>query len=560
MTLTSTSPSQLTKFNPAEDGGCNLRWYFNSVLKQKEPEKEAQKTGTQAHAQLEHWGKTGEDVLGVVAKAIALHVPPPNPTHFYEWGFHDRPKYEGKNYFPPEQSLLRIACVPLIGFIDRIVPPGEDGIAEVIDYKTTKNFKWVKPGEVLFKTTQMASYAAWVTRKFPDLSGVRLTHVYGLVSDRKTFDPEGAKKSSIVVSLDEIKSREVELESLVTQMDEVGRAKKAEEVKPNLGACGDFGGCPFQSTCWAYKQTKPIERIRMGLREKVRGMNGVTAVPPPVDSAPKAEAPRRLTIQDESTTPDVKPLEQGAAYLLPGGILGVFNCMTTGKNSFVPASGGTPILLDRTVPVQKLDVKLPEPAKTVEAPKVEAKVETPKADAPPRPKFGMKLTMKKPESAPETPKVEAKPAPAKVEAPKVEAKTEPVAEPAKEEVPAEAPKKRGRPKKTEQGETEAETASGIQLFVNCIPNRPYKLIDGYVWETVKMMQEEFNVEDIRSAPDSVQNLAFGRWRGVLATVIKQCPPEAGAYVAFSKGSEIMEISVEALSGLCLKNGILVRGL
>jgi hypothetical protein len=261
----------------------------------------------------------------------------------------------------------------------------------------------------------------------------------------------------------------------------------------------------------------------MGLLDKVK-KNGVAPAPPVPTEAPNTAARKMPPIEDEA--PSAPALEQGATYLLPTGVLAVFNAGTMGKNSFSPVVGGAPILLEKNAEVRKIEM----PA----APKAEVA-----AEAPTKPKFGLKLSLKKPEPVAEA----AAPEEAKAE-PVVETKSEE----APVEVPAEAPKKRGRPKKTEQTATEEKT-EGIQLYVNAIPPGPFETLDGYVAELTGALQELHNVPDIRFPPNGEHPLAYGKWKGALASAVRAAPPGAGSYVVFTKGNEIWEVAAEALAPL-----------
>jgi hypothetical protein len=91
----------------------------------------------------------------------------------------------------------------------------------------------------------------------------------------------------------------------------------------------------------------------------------------------------------------------------------------------------------------------------------------------------------------------------------------------------------------------AAVSHGFYLFVNAVPNAPFIDLAAYVNDAVEQIREQFGVPDIRVAPDD-SNLAFAKWRGVLAGVVRAEPPPPGTYVAFTKGSEFTEVVVEAL--------------
>ena len=101
------------------------------------------------------------------------------------------------------------------------------------------------------------------------------------------------------------------------------------------------------------------------------------------------------------------------------------------------------------------------------------------------------------------------------------------------------------------------TSSGISLYINCIPSMPErKYLDAYVDRLTVKMCETFEVPDIRLGKQG-SALAYGGWRGVLASAVRAEPPPPGAYVIFSRDSEIMATVAEALIPLSTS---VVRGI
>lgn len=117
----------------------------------------------------------------------------------------------------------------------------------------------------------------------------------------------------------------------------------------------------------------------------------------------------------------------------------------------------------------------------------------------------------------------------------------------------EAPKKRGRPKKSEtpianDTPRSAPTAEGLELFVDCIPTGQFADLSAYVESLCERLATTEDVVDIRCAPnDSV--FAFGKWKGYLAALAKKEPPPAGTYVIMSR-DERAQVVAEALKAQC----------
>lgn len=105
--------------------------------------------------------------------------------------------------------------------------------------------------------------------------------------------------------------------------------------------------------------------------------------------------------------------------------------------------------------------------------------------------------------------------------------------------------------------TLAAETKGIRLFINAVPNGGFETLDGYIREALFEMEKQFGVPDIRCAPDANSPLAYAKWKGVLAALVKAKPPAPGDYVVFTRGNEFAEVVAEALGSLKLLS--IVRG-
>src|SRR5258708_3501232 len=61
------SVSQIETFDPITPFGCNRRWWFKYVAHMPDPGSAATGLGTQVHAEIERYLKTGENCLGKIA-------------------------------------------------------------------------------------------------------------------------------------------------------------------------------------------------------------------------------------------------------------------------------------------------------------------------------------------------------------------------------------------------------------------------------------------------------------------------------------------------------------
>jgi len=553
------SVSQINSFNPAEDGGCNLRWYYVKVMGRKEPQKSFNELGTLIHAQLKHYLTTGEDVLGKMAAAGRKFLPPavdplaPDDTHLkVEWGLNNKPQpidAQGKplNYFPAHESFVRAAGIPLIGFIDvvepralHVLPDGstvdEPGTIEVIDHKSSSNVeKWSKPGEKLIETTQMPGYGVFALKRYPWAKKIRLSHInYSTDEKRAPF----AKKESAIFSVETISERWEKVVEPIAEKMKVVSLLKEEEVEGNLGSCEAYGGCPHKSYCHTRKQQSPLKRVQMGLLKNKVASNAAPAPaavvatngasntpwiqPPPqigaAPAAPVAPEKKRLVMTEVPSAGATLPVQNavgGQTYITAAGAkVNLSGEAGPGWRVFTPAEGGPPAVIAST---EMLTLFVPPP--------------------PPAP-----VVVREPD---------APPAPAPLSAQVQVAPTKKRGRPSKEEVAARAASAGTAPAAATQ---EAEYA----LFINAIPNGEFIDLGIYTNELVAEMREEYKVSDIRCAPaDSA--IAYRKFEGVLASLVRDEPPTPGTYVAFTRGNPFVEIVAEALGALCAP-GQLVRGI
>lgn len=493
--LVYTSPSAIAKFDPSVEGGCPTRWWLRYVKGEKEPQTIDQKDGVEGHSQLEFYGRTGDDVLGPIARAGKHLIHPPAPDAMLE--------------VPLEK--LTADGLKVIGYVDRINLSGkyvdhigrllpEENTPEVIDYKFISDLKWAKRGPELL-TTQMVAYAEELRIKNPDARGFRLSHIY--------FQKRGKRvafKSTEVFTTGQIGSSwRIRGDAVVRQMRGVV-GLDFEKVPRQFSSCSTFGGCPFRKVC----HKSPLAQLRasvttkgnvMGLLAKVKAITAGS--PPPAvaqgnGASPSVVAPslpppasgRKMEIQDVgvSGTPERRS-DVPSAF----GTLGIAKCEL----------GGTYIV--------KEDGTRGEYTGSSK-------------------EFGFFQLASGALRLPLTAKVNPLPPPAPVALPPVEtaAQEKPKRSRAKSETPGAIPEK------------------GIRLFLNCIPSGSYESIDPYVNGAAKELGEQFQMDDIRFATDNDHPLAFGRWKGALSVLVRSKLPADGSYVAFTMGSELVQVVTEAI--------------
>lgn len=87
---------------------------------------------------------------------------------------------------------------------------------------------------------------------------------------------------------------------------------------------------------------------------------------------------------------------------------------------------------------------------------------------------------------------------------------------------------------------------GFDLYLDCVPDGvTTKRLDDYVAGLCREVEKVMGVTDVRVAGKD-SPLAYGGWRGWLASVARESPPPAGAY-AVSSSSELALVVFEALA-------------
>lgn len=223
---------------------CERSWWFSRVMRLARKTTKGQATGTEGHAQLEHYLKTGEDVLGPVAAAGKHLLPEPGEGLLVE--------------LPLDAPALTAAGVPFKGFIDLLnLRHSYDGLVRITDHKFTSDIdKWAAKPDDLATTRhehgiQMIGYARYVSTRWQWAERLELEHIY--------FQTKGAKRAeSRVVSVPagDFRDEWKRVENLATQMKDVARARALDDVHPNWRACDKYGGCSYRLQCLSHEAKK----------------------------------------------------------------------------------------------------------------------------------------------------------------------------------------------------------------------------------------------------------------------------------------------------------------
>lgn len=254
------SVSAVATASEDQDGGCLRKWWFDKVGRlPKPPPTKGQEVGTLVHAEIEHYLRTGEDVLGAIARPGKHFLPEPmHPGLGVELGIGvGKPEIQGG----PARLLPDLTVeldtgqtVPFVGYIDALNNTGAwidtegtrhaGGPVEIIDWKTSKNVtRYMKAGSALARTIQMVGYARYVMGRFK-VDEARVSHV--------TFATEGPKKAvktTAVLTRLTVDGRWYSVARTVSDMARAARETDPSKVAPNYTACGAFGGCPYRDAC-----------------------------------------------------------------------------------------------------------------------------------------------------------------------------------------------------------------------------------------------------------------------------------------------------------------------
>lgn len=234
---------------------CPRRWYERYILDKKEPTSKAMARGTAVHKHLEDYLLQGlipdDSIEGKIAKAGLQHLPEP----------------QGK--FKVELSLEHIPLdstpVPFKGFIDLLI--GSD-IPEVLDHKTTSNFKYALTSEQLGEDTQLIIYAKHVLAHC-DADAIKLTHVCYL-----TKAPYKSQYTTALVTRAQVDDR---FEAILETVNEMLTASElpVSAIDKNKSHCWAYGKrCPYFDDCQRTIKSKDVKNMseaHLSVIDKLRG-------------------------------------------------------------------------------------------------------------------------------------------------------------------------------------------------------------------------------------------------------------------------------------------------
>lgn len=515
---------------------CARRWGFRYVERRPEPKTPAQDKGIAFHERMDRYHKTGEKILTAMERP-GLHLiyepcDPLVPTEVEDLG------------------TLRLGGVPVYLKIDLLNLRGDYldeagrrqpkvGHAEVQDYKTTGDVEAkAKTPRGLVETVQMPVYSEFAMQKVGG-DQVRMSHVYFGTRVRE------AKKVTTLATRQEVADRLTDVDAVVREgMVPAARVARAVDLEPNWEACR---WCPYTGIC-----PKPASQVFTDLLgpEGEQIMQGFdpTAFLTQLTGAPAAAAPASTpappATAPAATQDEVARLEAqlAAAKAAKGNVTltGQAAQDYAAKTNMGPIPQGSGIMTSAAA-VQAAGVQPP--------------------DVPQSGATGPTAKAVPPEVVPTLPPavqavLATQIAPLPVPSAPPPAQTAPLPE----APPAEKPK-RGRPRKAAEAPATPATiaepgAASLELYVDCVAEGlEATSLAPYVEQLCEALCAQFKATDVRCAAEDTP-LAFGKWKGVLASMTRACPPPAGAYTLLIEGSELRQVVAEALRGKC---AVYVRG-
>lgn len=310
------SVSQIEAFDHSQEGGCERRWWFERANDLRPDQTRSQEEGEAGHALLAHYFATGEKPTGrplmgkaVTGAIVKGELPAPGADLLVEERFSGQPKFDAAGNWLPlrDDQTLVLAGVPLEGFIDLSFRRGD--VPEVWDHKfftparpevSDDPYAWLKRPEELLQTVQMPVYALSQVPFWPDATKFRLVHHY---VSKKGID---SKIRSAVVSVEQLRKRQTEIEAVIERMKLVAGAATQDEVPFNRRSCDAWRGCPHQAICSAYQQKEApmslteAEKALFADLDDIPNEAATAATPPP---PPKVEDAKPAATQPAPSAP-----------------------------------------------------------------------------------------------------------------------------------------------------------------------------------------------------------------------------------------------------------------
>lgn len=272
--LIATSPSAIEAFDSNSPFGCQRKWYFEHVLGLGKVDTEAQRLGTLVHALMEARvqglsvtpGVLGDDKPSVRAKNLAMAMFP----------VADEVRREGnivaERWLTP---TLDIHGVQVRGKVDVTVLDGV-AVKKILDWKTTKNLKYMKSPAQLREDTQMLVYAEHARLHMPTKQAIELEEVFVQKEGPTLVERVITKidRPTLAKNFERVKTK-------VLEMKDAARVADVSKLEPDRSKCRF---CSFAEQC--PKENKLMASLLDKMNSLKSKANDAPAVIPP--DAPKS--------------------------------------------------------------------------------------------------------------------------------------------------------------------------------------------------------------------------------------------------------------------------------
>lgn len=283
---------KLVRFSPSSFGtfeDCQLKWWLNKVAGFSTPTSSNQQLGTDVHALIENYSRDGiipDDTTeaGRIASAGMQYVPD-----------------QVDNYHVEDELDLLIGPLAFKGFIDawnHVQTP--DYTTHVIDYKTTKDFKWALSSEQLGYAHQPLAYIEALIRT----GRIERNDFY--LNEHIYFRTSGIPIATSVKNLTpdaHVQDNWAEMEVAAHKMAHYASVRDPRDVNFNLGACRKYGGCPFSKFCprnpnnQQLRMDEPMNEQQKRLQAFMKGEEPTVRPPDATPSATVTDTQRKECVE-----------------------------------------------------------------------------------------------------------------------------------------------------------------------------------------------------------------------------------------------------------------------
>jgi RecB family exonuclease len=214
---------------------CGRLWYAEKILGLRSEETGAQNTGTRVHKELEDYFKGGP--------------PPAHPSALKALGDPRIPRPRADLLVEQwlENPKMYLETVEFRGKPDLVVPPGDDGIVRIFDWKTTSKAAYMKTEADIPRDVQLGLYAQWAYARWPEANGVCAYLVYlftTVVKGRYEIVEAAIGPEDVAAVWDAAVAR-----CLLMLEDSKAPSFEAVTGAYTDEACGAYGGCPMFGRC-----------------------------------------------------------------------------------------------------------------------------------------------------------------------------------------------------------------------------------------------------------------------------------------------------------------------